>query len=391
MSASTLATPVPPPLPVTRTAQPPPTHVEFLLSQVRSNLRYLSEIGAFDTPTYRQIHDLLVRGTLDPHAVSPSTQLPPSRPVERSESADELGSKNAWLRKVLAESSVLPTTVETALSLTAGPLLSDDQKEAIVQLVEYSQQGVANKITDPTLQRRLGSGARTAQSSTARKVSSWSKGLKQDRQKKKSQSEEKKDGKRREKEERRQIKAELKQERNEVIRMRQQQMLGANASQASGIIASPVSASRAPANVDDDSSSQSSSEDEAHLTNHGPINSRDFATGASAIADTATLTVLSQPIRGSEDSVGGTNTTFVVEPGLVISCSLVVIKGSQVQDQLERVRESAAATPATVPAETASQATIPPPSHPDVLAVRRQSGSASQPPIPPRPSTQRTS
>lgn len=391
MSASTLATPVPPPLPVTRTAQPPPTHVEFLLSQVRSNLRYLSEIGAFDTPTYRQIHDLLVRGTLDPHAVSPSTHLPPSRPVERSESADELGSKNAWLRKVLAESSVLPTTVETALSLTAGPLLSDDQKEAIVQLVEYSQQGVANKITDPTLQRRMGSGARTAQSSTARKVSSWSKGLKQDRQKKKSQSEEKKDGKRREKEERRQIKAELKQERNEVIRMRQQQMLGANASQASGIIASPVSASRAPANVDDDSSSQSSSEDEAQLTNHGPINSRDFATGASAIADTATLTVLSQPIRGSEDSVGGTNTTFVVEPGLAISCSLVVIKGSQVQDQLERVRETAAATPATVPAETASQATIPPPSHPDVLAVRRQSGSASQPPIPPRPSTQRTS
>ncbi|KAI3483486.1 hypothetical protein L1887_53616 [Cichorium endivia] len=370
MSASALVTPVPPPLPVTRSAQPPPTHVEFLLSQVRANLRYLSEIGAFDTGAYRQIHDLLTRGTLDPHAVSPH--------------------KNAWLRKVLAESSVLPTTVETALSLAAGPLLSDEQKEAIVQLVEYSQQGVANKITDPTLQKRMGSGARAAQSSTARKVSSWRTGLKQDRQKKKSESGEKKDGKRREKEEQRQIKAELKQERNEVIRMRQQQMLGANASQASGTIASPVSTSRAPAGMEDDSSSQSSSEDEAHLSNHGPINSRDFATGASAIADTATLTVLSQPIKGSETSVGGTNTTFVVEPGLAVSCSLVVIKGSQVQDQLERVRETAAAPQVPVPAETASHATMPPPSHPDVLAVRRHSGIASQPPVPPRPSTQRT-
>lgn len=107
---------------------------------MRATLRYLSEIGGFDPTVYRQIHALLAKGTID---LAASIPISPASSRAAETQAEELGKRNAWLRKTLSETSILPTTVETALSPTAGPLLSDDQKQAIVQLVEYSQKGVA--------------------------------------------------------------------------------------------------------------------------------------------------------------------------------------------------------------------------------------------------------
>lgn len=418
-SASQSGTPIPPPLlPITRSSQPPPTHVEFLLSQVRANLRYLCEIGGFDSVVYRQIHELLAKGIIDINvqAVAASRSSDASTPSNVESKAEELGKKNAWLRKALTETSILPTTVETALSLTAGPLLSGDQKDAIVQLVEFSQKGMAEKITDPTIQRRTFSGAKTAQSSTAKAVSGWSKGLKEGREKKRSESDEKKERKRREKEEKKQIKAELKRERNEVIRFRQQQMLGSDSNPESsiGMVTSPVSTAgtsrTGPLSMDRNlaslqieaeggTSSSSDSEDgddiQTTIRNHGPINASKWQSNTSSIADTATLTVLSDPITDSASSMGGTNTTFVVEPGLAISCSLVVIKGDKnLGERLKSVREQNA-VPLRQASSEVSVMPPPPPAHPEALAIRRQSSGAApplgtpQPPIPPRPNTNR--
>ncbi|SAM83071.1 uncharacterized protein UBRO_03620 [Ustilago bromivora] len=410
----------PPPLPVTRSAQPPPTQSDFLLSQVRAILRYLSEVGLFDALIHRQIHGLLIKGAITPnpdHLTSSSTTM------RSAESQEELGKKNAWLRKTLSETSFLPTTVETALSLLAGPLLSDDQKDAIVELVEYSQKGVAQKITDPTLQKRTLSGAKTAQSSTTKAVSGWTKSLKEEKERKKAEDKEKKDQKKREKEERKQIKEELKRERNEVVRKRQQEMLRSESGGIVRLVASPTSTmgpqsvtSRAELTSLEQSvaslqlhsteteSSCSDAEQEVQITNHAPINTNDWQAGTNSIADTATLTVLSDPVNSSEASMGGTNTMFLVEQGLAISCSLVVVKGGKgVGEQLQHMREqfrnvqSDAGTSGLPP---------PPPAHPEVLAMRRGSSgtaapaigspavggyNASQPPIPPRPSTYKPS
>ncbi|SPO27012.1 uncharacterized protein UTRI_10474_B [Ustilago trichophora] len=431
MSTTLSGVPAPPPLPITRSNQPPPTQVEFLLSQVRATLRYLSEIGSFDPAVYRQIHELLVKGTID---TNPTTTPPPSSSgaTERTAESDpeEIGKKNAWLRKALSETSILPTTVETALSLTAGPLLSSDQKDAIVQLVEFSQRGVANKLTDPTLQKRTVSGAKTAQSSTVKTLSGWGKGLKEGKERKKSGSDEKKKRKKEEKAEKKLIKEELKRERNEVIRLRQQQMLRGDSAGSAGLVTSPTStgslaggSSRADSlsmdrtlsslRADTDEDTSSSSEDESdgehsgvRMTNHGPINVNSRQTGSNSIADTATLTVLSDPITDthaeSKSSLGGTNTTFIVEPGLAISCSLVVVKGGkELGDKLQLAKEQNARTQISLhnSAMGASPSSPPPPpSHPEVIATRRQSSGAApplvgldaargvaQPPIPPRP------
>lgn len=432
MSAAATGATAPPPLPITRSAQPPPSQVEFLISQVRATLRYLCEIGNFDTNVYRQIHDLLTRGTI---ASAPLVSAPAtSKEVEAEK--EELGKRNAWLRKVLGETSLLPTTVETALSLTTGPLLSSDQQQAIVELVQFSQKAMADKITDPSLQRRTLTGARTAQTSTARAVSGWGKGWKEKEEKRRTENSDKKEQKRREKEEKRQIKEELKKERNQVILSRQQQMLRSDSAASSvervPMVASPPSSSRtgslsldpsvAALNLQttqpESSSSDSGDEDvhQAELVQHGPINANSWRAGSNSIADTATLTVLSDPIpsydQGSGSHVGGSNMTFVAEPGLAISCSLVVVRGGkEVHEKLQLVRSQNAAQDKILQAEGGSEGAPPrppPPSHPEVLAMRRQGSGVApsigspaaaleptltgrpQPVIPPRPNTSRT-
>lgn len=413
MSAATHGAPVPPPLPISRSTQPPPTQVEFLLSQVRATLRYLSEIGGFDPSIYRRIHELLIAGTIDTNPQHANVPVPAS--TSRSgEDSEEIGKKNAWLRKALSETSILPSTVETALSLTAGPLLSDSQKDAIVELVEYSQKGMANKLTDPTLQRRTVSGAKTAKSSTARAVTGWSKGLKASKEKVQSESAEKKERKKREKEEKKQIKEELKRERNEIVRLRQQQMLGGltptSGSMSTATMPQPGRAGTDSVNESiaalqlshEEATTSSESDDErpVTLTNHAPVNAHHWQIDSDSIADTATLTVLSDPItdgRGEvKSSVGGTNTTFVVEPGLAISCSLVVVRGRpQIEESVQLAKKRSTSSPTSasqIGGRVLDSVPPPPPSHPEVLAIRRQSGShtpllagAAQPPIPPRP------
>lgn len=273
---------------------------------------------------------------------------------------------------------------------------------------------MANKLTDPGLQKRTLTGAKTAQSSTSRAVTGWSRGLKGSRERKKAESGEKKESKKREKEDKRQIKEELKRERHEMIRLRQQQMLQSDAAGDSRVVASSgqlgsnsVEQSLASLQMQSEGDTSSSSEDDDErgttITNHGPINANNWQTGVSSIADTATLTVLSDPITdaSANSSVGGTNTTFVVEPGLAISCSLVVVKGGQdLEQRLELAREKSSFSAISQQPDLHGASTVPPPppSHPEVLAIRRQSGTGAptltgvaQPPIPPRPTTYRPS
>lgn len=45
--------------------------------------------------------------------------------------------------------------MESALNIAAGPILSDDQKEAITQLIEMNQKNLAQVLTDPKYQKSL--------------------------------------------------------------------------------------------------------------------------------------------------------------------------------------------------------------------------------------------
>nr|CDI53281.1 uncharacterized protein BN887_05147 [Melanopsichium pennsylvanicum 4] len=137
---------------------------------------------------------------------------------------------------------------------------------------------------------------------------------------------------------------------------------------------------------DGGASSSTDSDESRHqyvrITNQGPINANKWESGSGSIADAATLTVLSDAIstrqNGARSSVGGTNTTFVVEPGLAISCSLVVVKGEkELGEELQAAGQHNVASLTSMSSKSDIAVPPPPPTHPEVLGIRRQSSSAA--------------
>lgn len=216
MSTATIDRPAPPPT---------PSHAQFLISQTRSSLAHLRTCGALDAITFTEVDRLLTRAVLNETAEDKGLTRS-SAPETESE---KLGRRNAWLRETLKDTSLLPTLVETALNIAIpGPILSDTQKDAIVELVERSQSAIAEQITNPRTQRRAQSGAfGTAKTSYA----GLKKGLNAAGQsmnevaRKREEARLRAEEKKAEKEGQKSIKEELKREREAIARQRQQELL----------------------------------------------------------------------------------------------------------------------------------------------------------------------
>ncbi|CAO1612687.1 unnamed protein product [Parajaminaea phylloscopi] len=135
-------------------------HARFLLEQTRASLKHLHATQALDAVTYRDVDERLSRAVLRERA-EVTTDGSVGLFGEESQDIEEvkLGKRNAWLRKAFAETSLLPTLVETALTTVAGPFLGDVQIEAIVDLVEMSQASIGERLTDPTFQRNTSNAA----------------------------------------------------------------------------------------------------------------------------------------------------------------------------------------------------------------------------------------
>lgn len=138
--------------PCTDAAMPPttpaPSYEEFLLRQTRQNVEQLAASGALDSILCRQLESLLSQAVIR----APELPARAERSVVKSEK-EKLTAKQKWTREVLADSDIMPTLVDAALQVAAGPLLTSSQRQAVVNIVSISQERIAKAITDPARQR----------------------------------------------------------------------------------------------------------------------------------------------------------------------------------------------------------------------------------------------
>ncbi|CEH17893.1 hypothetical protein CBOM_04273 [Ceraceosorus bombacis] len=207
------------------------THTAFLFNQLFLILSQLQSSSSISQDDHRAIVARLERVQLKETG---EVEKDENLMTEREKEA-ERGKRNAWVQKAISETSLLPTLVETALNMTAGPFLSDNQVDAIVQLVEMSQNKIAAAVTDPSLQRKaetgVGSGALSAGKGIRKGFASagdkWENML--------SKRLEKKEMEKSERQEKKRMKEELRAEREEIVRKRQQEILSGAGSSAAAM------------------------------------------------------------------------------------------------------------------------------------------------------------
>lgn len=125
-------------------------HAEFLLHQVRQNVDHLAATEALDPLLCRQLQALLASAQI--RAPPPPPAAPATNGSVKKDAAKEVKGKNKWTREVLSDTSLLPTIVDTALTAAVGPVLSDQQRSAITEIVSLSQAKIAEAVTDPERQ-----------------------------------------------------------------------------------------------------------------------------------------------------------------------------------------------------------------------------------------------
>ena len=109
------------------------SHAEFLLVQARQIVNQLAGTKTLDPLLCRQMQSLLDQAQVRPPP-TPKRDIAQGQVVKKDPKKDVKG-KNKWAREVMADTPLLPTLVDTALSATAGPFLSSAQREAIVDIV----------------------------------------------------------------------------------------------------------------------------------------------------------------------------------------------------------------------------------------------------------------
>lgn len=122
------------------------------MQQVRLNVDHLAATEALDPLLCRQLQALLATAQVRAPPPPPPPAAPANNVVAKKNAAKEVKGKNKWTREVLSDTSVLPTIVETALTAAAGPILTDQQRSAIVEIVSLSQAKIAETVTDPERQ-----------------------------------------------------------------------------------------------------------------------------------------------------------------------------------------------------------------------------------------------
>lgn len=125
------------------------SHAEFLLQQVRQNVDHLAATEALDPLLCRQLQALLATAQV---RAPPPPPAAPTTNVATKDPAKDVKGKNKWMREVLSDTSALPTIVNTALTAAAGPMLTEEQRSAIVEIVKLSQSKIADAVTDPERQ-----------------------------------------------------------------------------------------------------------------------------------------------------------------------------------------------------------------------------------------------
>ena len=279
------------------------SHAEYLLEQTKQNVRQLEGTQMLDPLLCRQLNALLGNATVRP----PPDDPPATAPAAPRNKGKELDSRNKWAREILSDTSVLPTLVDTALKATAGPFLTDSQRQAIIEIVSMSQERIANALTNPEYQRNTQrftiDSAKAAQSGVTRGWRNvneqWARAREQNLLKA---------------EERRMEKLESKAMQDELRRERES-FAGTHANAPSGTAAPPSplsSTSRAPRAV----SSAVTDMPQVHQLVIGD-------------SDPSTASVVSLPTQHVLDTAdiisqgGAVCTTYSPWPGLVLTCTIV--------------------------------------------------------------------
>lgn len=266
------------------------------MAQVIACLTHLHQSGALDAVTFREVDNKLKRAILrepEPQRLTtdPSGDVNPNDPEEV-----KLGKRNAYMRKAMTETELLPKIVETALNAVGFGLLGDTQIDAIVELVSMSQKQIADAVTDPRMQEASTTsafvGVKTGLDRGSQVAGKSLSALSRKKEEMAAQSRKKKE----EKQEQKELQAELKRER-EAVKER--------------ITAPPPAA--------DDSRRQGPSEDEDD-EEAGP--SSRIISNSGGVAREGPISATVSCIRlGSASSAAITNVSPF--PGLTISSTIV--------------------------------------------------------------------
>lgn len=337
----------------------PPSHAGYILGQVRSGLAHLRATGALDVATYDRVDGTLTGAVLREEEPPASTTSPRDAAVADE---DTLGKRNAWLRDTLTETALLPSLVETALSIgVPSALLGDTQRDAIVELVERSQKTIAKVVTDPKHQRRAQSvpfySAKTSYMGLRKGWQAAGQGL-QDMAARRQEAKLRADERRAGREEEKDLQRELKQEREAVAKKRQLDML--YGSQSSSEAPAPAAATGFTSSADVGASPK----EHTDSSEMGTLRSSPAPSGTSSAQN---LTVLSPDSMGGahdelaedgegamasvscarvpdeENSVAAT-TVFSPWPGLLLASTILAVSDEPIVKpaRLSRVRHQQA-------------------------------------------------
>lgn len=296
---SSAAAPPPPPRPQ-QPSSAPTSHARFLLSQVLTSLEHLHTSGCLDALTHREVSSRLNRAVLkEDHPLASSIDTL----SEEDSAEDALGKRNAWVRKTMSETDLLPNVVETALGLVGSPFLGDTQIDAIVKLVEMSQENIAHAVTSPRNQRVASSGAfaglKGVGTGVGRGVAVAGERIATKREESRIKREERKE----EKKKQREIKDELKRER-ELIKQKQL---------ASGQATPSVAEQGFDPSEDEDEDS------EMEQQSSTPVPSSQGPSSLTAGSSPQATVAYAQVGKASSSAT----TTFIPWPGVIISSTLV--------------------------------------------------------------------
>ncbi|UZJ52189.1 hypothetical protein CBS101457_001509 [Exobasidium rhododendri] len=328
---------------VNRPAPALPSHADFLLAQIRSGLAHLHASSDLGDKTFHQVELLLTKGTSEESATHAKAQ------EQSNESEEErLGRNNAWLRKTLLETDLLCNTVELAMNIAVpSALLGDTQRDAILKLVQLSQERIANAVTDPTLQNRTKSGARIgARGAQVGLRKGWNLAGQSvnDINRRREEARMKAESKKSDKQDRKIIKEELKREREDIIRKRQMAMLGGYEAGSRGATESDTSqdaaADRGGATmvkaVDSplDSTPTSSSIDPITLSRNQSVTSAETSPLMRGVDGEAMVSVSCTQLT-PHGSVAAT-TTFSPWSGLLLSSTIVATVDQEEEEEPPR-------------------------------------------------------
>ncbi|WFD32332.1 hypothetical protein MSPP1_003377 [Malassezia sp. CBS 17886] len=311
--------PPPPPRGAPPSAAPvaPPSHAEFLLEQTRMNVHQLSATNALDPLLCRQLEMLLAQAAVRPP--EPPGRSPAAQTLAKG-SKEDVSARNRWVRDIAADTTVVPMLVDTALSVSCGPLLSSTQRKAIVQVVTRSQKRIAEAVTDPERQRAAQSYAvQSTKSAHSGIISGWKNAGDKVAQRRE-EANAKAQAKKQEKQEAKELEDELRREREAFAHAGGHTVPPPPSSRCS----SPPPASGAvpstdagfPPSAPDDSARPS-------LVSLVPDN-------AASASVSCLPSEMVAPDTESHGQMGAVTTTFAPWPGLVLTCALVVSEGSAV-------------------------------------------------------------